>query len=266
MVCCRVSPKQKAQVTALVKTRGDTTLGIGDGANDVGMIQEAHIGAQHSGRAHDQCETKIKDQRHDEVVQHGTDKACPGPKHLHVWVAGGAERLAAVLMGRWGTCRTAAALALQAARLQCRLLATTCSVSYAVHVGAAAGLHLHCHGAGAGFIQGSSSRHVQQCQPVRLQAAADLTCPGAGVGISGQEGMQAVMSSDFAIAQFRFLEPLLLVHGRRSYLRISRMVSWPSFLFAVLVEEGKVSRSGRRSYLRMSCTVGWLGLASAARM
>ena len=48
----------------------------------------------------------------------------------------------------------------------------------------------------------------------------------AGVGISGQEGMQAVMSSDFAIAQFRFLEPLLLVHGRWSYLRITRMVSF----------------------------------------
>jgi phospholipid-transporting ATPase len=38
--------------------------------------------------------------------------------------------------------------------------------------------------------------------------------------------MQAVMSSDFAIAQFRFLEPLLLVHGRWSYLRIARMVSY----------------------------------------
>ena len=46
------------------------------------------------------------------------------------------------------------------------------------------------------------------------------------MGISGQEGMQAVMSSDFAIGQFRFLEPLLLVHGRWSYLRISRMVSY----------------------------------------
>ena len=44
VICCRVSPKQKAMVTALVKTTGDTTLGIGDGANDVGMIQEAHIG------------------------------------------------------------------------------------------------------------------------------------------------------------------------------------------------------------------------------
>jgi phospholipid-transporting ATPase len=36
--------------------------------------------------------------------------------------------------------------------------------------------------------------------------------------------MQAVMSADFAIAQFRYLVPLLLVHGRYSYKRISRMV------------------------------------------
>ncbi|KAL0717391.1 hypothetical protein Bca4012_066713 [Brassica carinata] len=34
-----------------------------------------------------------------------------------------------------------------------------------------------------------------------------------GVGISGVEGMQAVMSSDISIAQFRYLERLLLVHG-----------------------------------------------------
>ncbi len=52
MVCCRVSPKQKALVTALVKSTGVITLGIGDGANDVSMIQEAHIGARtRSGRA-----------------------------------------------------------------------------------------------------------------------------------------------------------------------------------------------------------------------
>ncbi|KAG1671350.1 hypothetical protein FOA52_002960 [Chlamydomonas sp. UWO 241] len=88
VICCRVSPLQKAQVTALVRTFGDVTLAIGDGANDVGMIQKAHI----------------------------------------------------------------------------------------------------------------------------------------GVGISGQEGMQAVMAADFAIAQFRFLTPLLLVHGRWSYKRITRMI------------------------------------------
>ncbi|KAL2344245.1 hypothetical protein Fmac_005530 [Flemingia macrophylla] len=45
-----------------------------------------------------------------------------------------------------------------------------------------------------------------------------------GIGISGMEGMQAVMASDFAIAQFRYLEDLLLVHGRWSYLRICKVV------------------------------------------
>ncbi|KAJ1962718.1 phospholipid transporting ATPase [Dipsacomyces acuminosporus] len=45
-----------------------------------------------------------------------------------------------------------------------------------------------------------------------------------GIGISGEEGLQAVMASDYAIAQFRFLQKLLLVHGRWSYLRISSMI------------------------------------------
>ncbi|KAJ2785179.1 phospholipid transporting ATPase [Coemansia interrupta] len=45
-----------------------------------------------------------------------------------------------------------------------------------------------------------------------------------GVGISGEEGLQAVMASDYAVGQFRFLQKLLLVHGRWSYLRIASMV------------------------------------------
>ncbi|KAH1131317.1 hypothetical protein J1N35_002695 [Gossypium stocksii] len=91
VICCRSSPKQKALVTRLVKTKtGSTTLAVGDGANDVGMLQEADI----------------------------------------------------------------------------------------------------------------------------------------GVGISGVEGMQAVMSSDIAIAQFRFLERLLLVHGHWCYRRISSMICY----------------------------------------
>ncbi|KAA8540273.1 hypothetical protein F0562_024164 [Nyssa sinensis] len=91
VICCRVSPKQKALVTRLVKEgTGKVTLAIGDGANDVGMIQEADI----------------------------------------------------------------------------------------------------------------------------------------GVGISGVEGMQAVMASDFAIAQFRFLERLLVVHGHWCYKRIAQMICY----------------------------------------
>ncbi|KAF9611561.1 hypothetical protein IFM89_033565 [Coptis chinensis] len=89
VICCRVSPKQKALITRLVKDyTGKTTLAIGDGANDVGMIQEADI----------------------------------------------------------------------------------------------------------------------------------------GVGISGMEGMQAVMASDFSLPEFRFLERLLIVHGHWCYKRISKMI------------------------------------------
>ncbi|KAK9052922.1 hypothetical protein SSX86_029552 [Deinandra increscens subsp. villosa] len=89
VICCRVSPKQKALITRLVKKyTGKMTLAIGDGANDVGMIQEADI----------------------------------------------------------------------------------------------------------------------------------------GIGISGMEGMQAVMASDFSMPQFRFLERLLIVHGHWCYKRISKMI------------------------------------------
>ncbi|ORY37234.1 phospholipid-translocating P-type ATPase [Rhizoclosmatium globosum] len=51
VVCCRVSPLQKALVVSLVKQNvdGAITLAIGDGANDVGMIQAAHVGVGISG-------------------------------------------------------------------------------------------------------------------------------------------------------------------------------------------------------------------------
>ena len=45
-----------------------------------------------------------------------------------------------------------------------------------------------------------------------------------GVGISGVEGLQAARSADVAIAQFRFLRKLLLVHGAWSYQRISKVI------------------------------------------
>ncbi|KAH9790705.1 putative phospholipid-transporting ATPase 8 [Citrus sinensis] len=124
VICCRSSPKQKALVTRLVKGTGKTTLAIGDGANDVGMLQEADI----------------------------------------------------------------------------------------------------------------------------------------GVGISGVEGMQAVMSSDYAIAQFRFLERLLLVHGHWCYRRISMMICYffyknLTFGFTLFWYEAYASFSGRPAYndWYMSC-------------
>jgi phospholipid-translocating ATPase len=46
-----------------------------------------------------------------------------------------------------------------------------------------------------------------------------------GIGISGgKEGLQAARTSDYAIAQFRFLSKLLLVHGRYNYDRTSKYI------------------------------------------
>lgn len=50
VICCRVSPLQKALVVKLVKRHMKAILlAIGDGANDVSMIQAAHIGVGISG-------------------------------------------------------------------------------------------------------------------------------------------------------------------------------------------------------------------------
>jgi hypothetical protein len=68
-------------------------------------------------------------------------------------------------------------------------------------------------------------------QPIRTLAVGDgandvtmIQQAHVGVGISGYEGRQAVNAADFAIARFRFLERLLLVHGSWNYVRISKLV------------------------------------------
>lgn len=72
-----------------------------------------------------------------------------------------------------------------------------------------------------------------------------LTAAHIGVGISGQEGQQAVLASDYSFGQFRYsmhgygsfvsslsrcfiryLERLLLVHGRWSYHRITQFLRY----------------------------------------
>ncbi len=62
---------------------------------------------------------------------------------------------------------------------------------------------------------------------------AMIQAANVGVGIAGEEGRQAVMSSDYAIGQFRFLTRLLLVHGRWSYKRLAEMV--PLFFYKNVV-------------------------------
>ena len=122
VVCCRVTPKQKADVVSLVKTYlKKITMSVGDGANDVNMIQEADIG-----------------------------------------------------------------------------------LIFILHI-----LYIKI-----------------------------------GIGIYGQEGVRAVQASDFAVGEFRGLWKLILVHGRWSHFRISKMIVYffyknmiftiPHFLFGFL--------------------------------
>ena len=55
-----------------------------------------------------------------------------------------------------------------------------------------------------------------------------------GIGITGKEGLQAARTSDYSIAQFRFLAKLLLVHGRWNYIRTCKYTLgtfWKEMLF-----------------------------------
>ncbi|KAH9818620.1 putative aminophspholipid translocase [Melampsora americana] len=63
---------------------------------------------------------------------------------------------------------------------------------------------------------------------VSMIQAADI-----GIGVSGEEGLQAVNSSDYAIGQFRYLSRLLFVHGHWSYDRNSRLIM--NFFFKEII-------------------------------
>ncbi|KAF2159541.1 hypothetical protein M409DRAFT_60753 [Zasmidium cellare ATCC 36951] len=58
-----------------------------------------------------------------------------------------------------------------------------------------------------------------------------------GIGISGKEGLQAARVADYSIAQFRFLQRLILVHGRYQYVRTSKFVLltfWKEMFFYMM--------------------------------
>ena len=52
VVCCRMSPLQKSEIVRMIKNMpgAPVTAAIGDGANDVSMIQEAHVGLGINGK------------------------------------------------------------------------------------------------------------------------------------------------------------------------------------------------------------------------
>jgi magnesium-transporting ATPase (P-type) len=84
-------------------------------------------------------------------------------------------------------------------------------------------------------------RHNVRPEPVTLAIGDGANDVGMiqeahiGIGISGKEGKQAVNASDFAIAQFRFLEGLVLKHGRWDCMRLSSVVLFSFYKNAVMV-------------------------------
>ncbi|ORC90848.1 phospholipid-translocating P-type ATPase (flippase) [Trypanosoma theileri] len=70
VICARVTPSQKAAVTQFVRSKGFMTLAVGDGGNDVAMLQEAHVGVgivgkegKQAARAADFSITRFSDLR-----------------------------------------------------------------------------------------------------------------------------------------------------------------------------------------------------------
>lgn len=90
------------------------------------------------------------------------------------------------------------------------------------------------------FAQASVVQLVKRELGVQTLAVGDgandvnmIQCADVGVGISGQEGTQAAMASDFAVTQFAFLRRLLLVHGHRCYDKLARMALYMFYKDAV---------------------------------
>ncbi|XP_031408315.1 phospholipid-transporting ATPase IB-like [Meleagris gallopavo] len=88
-----------------------------------------------------------------------------------------------------------------------------------------------------------------------------------GVGISGNEGMQATNCSDYAIAQFSYLEKLLLVHGAWSYNRVTKCILYCFYKNVVLyiIEVGVTKGMGFEGayssvifFLKEKTEISWL--------
>jgi phospholipid-translocating P-type ATPase (flippase) len=87
-----------------------------------------------------------------------------------------------------------------------------------------------------------------------------ITEADVGVGISGKEGRQAVLASDYSFAQFRFLARLLLVHGRLNFYRNVELINYSFYknmvcAFCQIIFQGYCSFSGNAAFNPLFMTV-----------
>ncbi|CAD2113787.1 aminophospholipid-transporting P-ATPase, putative [Plasmodium vinckei] len=110
-----------------------------------------------------------------------------------------------------------------------------------------------------GFIVSSANRLLKKNTLAIGDGANDcnmIKMANIGIGIRGQEGVQAFNSSDYGISQFRFLRNLILVHGRLSYRRISKLVVYMFyknivFIFPLFIYGSISLYSGQKIYFEI---------------
>ncbi|KYK68244.1 phospholipid-translocating P-type ATPase, flippase subfamily protein [Toxoplasma gondii TgCatPRC2] len=89
-----------------------------------------------------------------------------------------------------------------------------------------------------GAVVSLIKRHLQKITLAIGDGANDcnmIQSADIGIGLKGEEGMQAFNCSDYGLVQFRFLLPLLLTHGSWNYRRISKLVLYMFYKNLVLV-------------------------------
>ncbi|KHN99959.1 P-type ATPase [Metarhizium album ARSEF 1941] len=75
-----------------------------------------------------------------------------------------------------------------------------------------------------GKLKGNEHRGLTLAIGDGANDLAMIQASHVGIGISGKEGLQAARVADYSIAQFRYLQRLLLVHGRWSYVRTAKFI------------------------------------------
>jgi len=82
-----------------------------------------------------------------------------------------------------------------------------------------------------------------------------------GVGIRGKEGLQAARAADYQVANFRALRPLLLIHGRYSYMRtclVAQYSFYKSICFcSIQIAYGFFSYFGGSTLFNSLCITGY---------
>ncbi|KAL5612894.1 hypothetical protein BROUX41_004029 [Berkeleyomyces rouxiae] len=106
--------------------------------------------------------------------------------------------------------------------------------------------------------------HVPESMTLAIGDGANdigmIQASNVGIGISGREGLQAARTADYSIAQFRFLQRLLLVHGRWNYMRTGKYILatfWKEIAFfpTQAFYQGYTGYSGTSLYENWTLTV-----------